>query len=295
MFQSIWSDIKRELEYGNTVTRIIIANIFAFLAIKLVYLILYFSGGGQLPSVYFEIVRFFSLSGSGMYNLTHPWGWFTHMFLHEGFWHILWNMFFLMWFGRIVGDLLGDHRIFPLYLFGGLMGAIVFFLGAQLGFPGISTASYALGASASAMAVMMAAATLAPDYTIRLLLIGDVKIKFLVFALVVLDIIGLSGGNSGGAMAHLGGVFAGWLFILQLRRGLDLSIPVNNFIALFTDWKGRDRHRINRSKMKAVHKAKRGVQRSNLDLDQILEKIKNRGMESLTDEELAFLKKASKD
>jgi membrane associated rhomboid family serine protease len=295
MFQSIWSDLRKELEYGNTVTRIILANVFVFLAIKLVYLILYFSGGGQLPPVYLQIVRFFSLSGSGMYNLTHPWVWFTHMFFHEGFWHILWNMLFLMWFGRIVGDLLGDHRIFPLYIFGGLVGAIVFFMGAQLGFPGIGTNSYALGASASAMAIMMAAATLAPDYSIRLLLIGDVKIKFVVLALIIIDIIGLSGGNSGGSIAHLGGVFAGWLFIAQLRRGFDFSVLVNNFTALFTGLNKSDRYQKNRSRMKTVHKATRGAKNSRLELDEILEKIKRKGMESLTEEELAFLKKASKD
>src|SRR5690606_12519873 len=98
MLNSIWADVKRELSFGNTISKIIVVNVMVFLAINAIKLILFLSFSGSVPPVYTEIVRFFSVSASGYYNLIHPWVWFTHMFVHEGFWHILWNMLFLLWF-----------------------------------------------------------------------------------------------------------------------------------------------------------------------------------------------------
>ncbi|MBK8350183.1 MAG: rhomboid family intramembrane serine protease [Saprospirales bacterium] len=51
-----------------------------------------------------------------------PWQLFTYMFLHEKFWHILWNMVALYWFGNIVGDLIGKSKVIPIYILGGLVG-----------------------------------------------------------------------------------------------------------------------------------------------------------------------------
>jgi membrane associated rhomboid family serine protease len=204
MFNSIWEDIKREFSQGNMVTRIIIVNVIAFVSINLLWIIFRVGSGWETPELYYSVRNFFTISSSWLHNLTHPWALITHMFLHESFWHILWNMLFLYWFGRIVGDFIGNHRILPLYLLGGLFATLFYFL---FGFLYTSGAThYALGASGAVMAIVVAAGVISPDYIMRLFLLGDVKLKYIVATLVFLDLIGMASDiNTGGHFAHLGG------------------------------------------------------------------------------------------
>ncbi|MEM9992180.1 MAG: rhomboid family intramembrane serine protease, partial [Bacteroidota bacterium] len=227
MFDSIWEDIKREFSYGNMVTRLVIINVVVFVSINLVRLLLFLASGGSVPEFYQDILHFFCMSSDWFHVLTHPWGIFTSMFLHEGLWHILWNMLFLYWFGRIVGDFIGNQRILPLYLLGGLVGSVFYFLSALF----LPIGPFALGASGAVMAIVVAAGTIAPDYMMRLIFLGDVKLKYIVAVLVFLDLIGIANNtNTGGHFAHLGGAAFGAFFVTQLRRGNDLSLPVNNMI-----------------------------------------------------------------
>jgi len=313
MFESIWNDVKREFSYGNMVTRIIIFNVVVFIAINILKLVLFISNGGQLPEVYHTILHFFCMSSDWQFFLTHPWGLITSMFLHEGFWHILWNMLFLYWFGRIVGDFIGNQRILPIYLLGGIAGGILYFASANL-LPNLPMGSFALGASAGVMAIVVAAGAISPDYIMRLLFIGDVKLKYIVAVLVFLDLIVIpDGGNTGGHIAHLGGAFFGWFFVFQLRNGSDWSRPVNTIIdsisnffkGLFSGERPRRKPKVayrnpDRPKSRPKRSSKgEAASDSNSKahqekLDDILDKIKESGYESLTAEEKEFLFNASK-
>ena len=182
MFQSIWDDVKREFQYGNMVTRIIVVNIAIWIVVNIAKLIL------RIPtedaSMYDDFLRFFSMSPNWMFILMHPWVLITSIFLHESFGHILWNMLTFYWFGRIVGDLLGNHRVLPLYLLGGLAGGAVYFIAAQFHVLGLGLPSeMVLGASAAVMAMVACAAYIAPDYIFNLLLIGPVRLKYIAFVL----------------------------------------------------------------------------------------------------------------
>jgi len=217
----------------------------------------------------------------------------------------LWNMLFLYWFGRIVGDLIGDHRILPLYIMGGLTGALAFFLSANaIGYGGGSTV-YALGASGAVMALVTSAGVLAPDYRMHLILIGEVKLKWVVAALIFLDLIGTASNiNTGGHFAHLGGVIFGWFYIVQLREGRDPGAWVQQIMdgisGLFRAQKSTGK---SGSRMKVVHR-KEGSRSTGYtapqrtadfqaELDRILDKIKATGYDSLSDEEKEFLYQAS--
>lgn len=311
MFQSIWEDVKREFGYGNMVTRIIIINVAVFVLIHLVGIILYVSNGAQPSPLFRDVVNFLSMSSDWKYVLTHPWVIFTHMFLHEGFWHILWNMLFLYWFGRIVGDFIGNQRVLPIYLLGGLAGAIIYFLSANLMPYGAMGARFALGASAAVMAVVSAAAFISPDYIMRLLLLGDVKLKYIVMALVFIDLISIANdSNTGGHLAHLGGVAMGWLFVQQLRNGNDLAMPINGFFnrinSFFQSLVGQKQKPGPRMAYKNPHKQARATARKAMtvtdeedlsyqeQLDAILDKIKQSGYDSLSEHEKEFLFNASK-
>ena len=232
MLQSILEDVRREFRMGNMVTRLVIVNIVGFLTINLIRLVLWLGNAGVVHPVYYQIRKYLTLSSEPWFDLTHPWVLITSIFLHEGFWHLLWNMLFLFWFGRIVGDLIGNHRVMPLYLLGGIFAGLIFILSAQFLPFGNHGEVYALGASGAVMALVVAAGMIAPDYGIHLIIIGEVRLKYIVAVLVVLDLISLANdSNTGGHFAHLGGAFFGYLFIVLIREGIDLSTGVNSLMA----------------------------------------------------------------
>ncbi len=305
MFTSIWDDLKQQFNYGNMITRIVLVNIAVFVIINL---ILVFSGAGRDVTGVMrgDILQYVAINKDWMFNLTHPWVLLTNMIVHVGFWHILWNMLLLYWFGRIVGDLLGDRKILPLYFLGGLFGAFVYFIFANIMMDG---PSYAYGASAAVMAVILAAGVIAPEYRMRLILIGEVPLKYIVAALLLIDLIGVGGmSNTGGHVAHLGGAAFGWFFATQLRQGNDLSVPVNNFIDRFINWvnsfnsakKPGPRVAYKNPKAKNVKRSKSNAKSDpssssyQEQLDMILDKIKQTGYESLNETEKEFLFNASK-
>lgn len=319
MFRSIWEDIKQQFSYGNMVTRLIIINVAFFVFINLVWVVMRLSHAYETPEAYYSFLHFFLISSDWWHNLTHPWVIVTNMFAHEEFWHIIFNMLFLYSFGRIVGDFIGDHRLLALYLLGGLAGGLAFFVSANVMGYGGGTIHFALGASAAVMAIVLAAGIIAPDYEMRLLLLGDVKLKYIAGALLLIDIIGIGSNiNTGGRVAHLGGALMGWLFVSQLRSGNDLSEPVNRLLeriqALFQrrpvarKGRGRGPRVVYRNTEGTTTTGSRPTRPAPSDstrssasgglshqeqLDAILDKIKETGYDSLTKEEKEFLFNAS--
>ncbi|WP_069660193.1 rhomboid family intramembrane serine protease [Arcticibacter eurypsychrophilus] len=149
----------------------------------------------------------------------------TYMFGHAGFFHFLFNMLWLYWIGQIFEDFLSGRQFTFAYLSGGLAGALLYILFYNI-FPAFSNVlpvATLIGASASVMAVVVATATLLPNFSIRLLLFGDVKLKYLVLVFIIIDIIGIAELNAGGSIAHLGGALMGFIFIKQLQSGNDWS------------------------------------------------------------------------
>jgi len=312
MFDSIWKDVKKEFSYGNMITRIIIVNVALFMVLNLVKLMLFFASGGVLPEFYETFRNFFLVSSDWRHNLTHPWAIFTSMFLHEGVFHILFNMLFLYWFGRIVGDFIGDQRVLPLYLLGGLAGVAAYFISANIMPFGALGGRYALGASAAVMAIVVASGMIAPDYVMRLLFLGDIKLKYIVTALIFIDMISLANNaNTGGHFAHLGGALFGVFFIFRLREGKDLAVPVNRLLDkiynLFNGQKTKTPPKTRKGPRMAYKNVSKTRKRSKGNaatdthdlshqeqVDAILDKIKRSGYESLSAAEKEYLFNASK-
>lgn len=306
MFGSIADDIRRELNYGNRITRLVIFNIAIFIAINLVRLFYTISSGFSPGLGFQEFLKYVALSSDLVFDVTHPWVFLTHMFVHVGFFHVLFNMLFLYWFGRITADFLGDHRIYPIYFLSGFAGALIYLITSPL----IGGGSIAYGASAAVMGVVVSAAAIAPDYTMRLLFLGDVKLKYIALVLVLLDVFALgSMANFGGHAGHIGGAAFGWLFVTMLKQGTDMSVPFNNLIGWFQGiLSGKPRKTNRRTKRNKVfvresnvrkkggHKADNAPRQADQQarIDAILDKIKAKGYDSLSEEEKEFLFKASK-
>lgn len=296
MFKSLIEDLKHNYNYGNMVTRLIIINVAVFVVTALTK--------AFAPTVYNSVILEYLAVPADLWKLlTRPWTLLTHMFVHSGGWHLIWNMLMLYWFGRIVGDLLNDRRIWPLYLLGSLVGAAAFILSYQL--MGSAVGARAVGASAGIMAIVAAAGAIAPDYQLRLLLLGDVKLKYIVAVLVFVDILSAGGhANAGGAIAHLGGAGLGFLFVYMLRNGTDITEGVirsmNWLSSLVRDDGSGSQRQPKRSPLTVSHKASSASSTSKSaslqdEVDKILEKIKLSGYESLSSEEKQILFKASKD
>ena len=296
MFSSIFRDLKEMLLHGSMLTRLIIINLIAFVVVGVFLRYLF-------PPVYEATIPYLALSSDIIWNLKHPWVFITHMFMHDGFMHILWNMLLYYWFGTIIGDLIGDRKILPLFIYGGLLGAVVFIVSSYINLPENFIGASAVGASAAVMATIVAAGVLAPDYKVRLILIGNVSIKYIVVVLLVIDLIGASGNvNTGGHFAHLGGALFGWFYVSNLRRGVDLSVGFNKvwdkIVDLFDGKKSR------KSKLKVSHKQRSAYKKVSdkkdkdeqlqKKVDEILDKINEKGYDQLTDEEKEFLFLASK-
>lgn len=303
LFKSIWDDFQYSLRAGNMVTKLVVVNFAVFVTLKLIYLILSLFTMGNAQGMYETVLENLWLYADLRDLVFHFWGILTHMFLHDSFWHLVNNMIGLYLFGRIVSDLIGDRRILPIYLFGGLAGALVYVVTAQFY---LGVGSYALGASAAVMALGGAALILAPDYRVHLLFLGAVKVKYVVLLLVLLDLVGIAGTYpAGGHAAHIAGFAMGCFFVFQLRDGRDWAVPVNNVYA----WLGglfsaKPRPKFQRPKhapkMTATFGGAKGSAKSDsLDhsfqekLDTILDKIKAQGYESLNQAEKDFLYEAS--
>ena len=303
MFESVWQDVKYKVQMGNMVTRLVIANVAIYIIVNLVWaMITGFSGDPVAGEASYNVfLRWISLSSDAVYTLTHIWVIITHMFVHEDFLHILFNMLYLYWFGNILGDMIGDKKILPLYLLGGLMGALAYMIAAQF----MTLGYIAMGASAAGLAIVVASAMVAPEYNMRLLFIGDVKLKYIAAFVVVMDIFALAIGtkNTGGHIAHLGGALMGFLFISSLNRGKDLSEPVNNFFEKVQNFFKPKKLKVaykNTSNRPTLNRNQRahavsGESISDQDqLDAILDKIKLKGYNSLSATEKKFLADASK-
>lgn len=304
MFRSILNDIRHQFDSGNTITRLIIVNVAVFLAIMVFQLVVTLSSGfNPQHGVFGQVMNYLFLSDDLIWDAKHPWTIITHMFTHVGFFHLLFNMMILYWFGRIAGDLLGDHRMLPLYFFSGLAGALIYLLSAPLIYQGGSNLH---GASAAIMGIVAAAGITAPDYQMRLLFLGDVRLKYIVAGLLGIYIIGIANmENVGGHMAHLGGAAFGFFYVHMLRQGHDLA---RGFIRLGSLFKKQVRLPVRTVKRKVTMEVRHRAANRTADaqlpqeqsyhgdqdrLDSILDKIKQKGYDSLSEEDKNFLHEAS--
>ncbi|WP_298740128.1 rhomboid family intramembrane serine protease [uncultured Chitinophaga sp.] len=292
---SFQSDIRYWLRQGNTVNHLLFWNIAIFVVLGLLRLIAYFSRAGAVAFTFVsdQLVLHSNLE----VLLRKPWGLFTYMFAHINIFHIFFNMLNLYWFGNLFRDFLGNKRILPLYLLGGLMGGVLYMLSFNLLFPAAVNLPL-LGASAAVMCLLVGSATLMPNYEIGLLLLGSVRLKWLAMAIIVLDLISIPQGNIGGIIAHIGGAALGFIYIRLLKNGTDLCQPlmwVFDALSGANTAKPRQKRAFKpkKSPLKVVKKAQ--DENRQLKLDQLLDKINEKGIGSLSPEERAWLDKHSKE
>ena len=293
---NILDNIKRTFNKGDVLMKFIFINIAVFFAIHAVGVIATLF---QLKSL--DPLPILAVPSQLKMLLIRFWTLFTYMFVHVGFMHILFNMLWLYWFGKIFQSYFNDRTLGSLYVIGGLAGALLYILA-------FNTIPYyiyesghgvMIGASASVMAIVMAAAFYRPEVSLNLFLFGRVKIIYIAIAVFVIDFFSLSNGNNpGGHVAHIGGAIAGYLFATQYKKGKDFTLPISRFLDkianLFKKRKYKGAHKVVYKKPETDYDYNYRKKQESKNIDTILDKLKQSGYGSLSSEEKRQLFDASK-
>lgn len=310
MYGSFWENLRNAFRHSdNSLYKLIAINILVFFLLLIVRVLLTISGLGD---IYKAGLSYLMMPASLPKLATQPWTVFTYMFLHEGVFHILFNMLFLYWFGLLIHQYLGSRKLANLYILGGLFGAVFYVLIYNLApyFSASVDSSMMLGASAGVFAVVVGAATLSPNTTFFLLLIGPVRIVYIAAFYVILSFANSIGDNAGGEIAHLGGALLGYLYIVQLRKGNDWGIPVQKVGIFFENLFSGNRRKVKVSYRKAKTEssgafggfsakststpAPKSQETTQEEIDRILDKIAEKGYDALSKEEKRKLFEFSK-
>jgi membrane associated rhomboid family serine protease len=298
MYSSFWDNLKNAFNRrDNSLYKLMAINLIAFFILLISRVVLTLSGFG---AVYKEGLKWIMMPASLPTLAKQPWSIFTYFFLHEGLFHILSNLLFLYYFGLLIHQYLGSRKLTNLYILGGVFGAGFYVLMYNIApyFSGAVDTSFMLGASAGVFAVVVGAATLAPQTTFVLLLFGPVKIVYIAAFYVLLSFANSIGENAGGEIAHLGGAMLGYGYIVALRRGWDLGIPIQK-VGLFFENLGTRRapkvsyKRTSSTKSTGTNPEKKETLTQE-EVDKILDKIADKGYEGLTKEEKRKLFEYSK-
>lgn len=289
---NILDNIKQTYKNGNMVIRLIYVNSAVFLFFSLLSVFFYLFRLDQI-----SVAHWFSAPSNLQSLLRHFWTPITYMFYHEHFFHILFNMLVLFWFGRFFLMYFSEKQLLAVYVFGGLLGALLYILAYNLlpvytmpranGFVPVDS-SILMGASGSIMAIILASAVRAPKMEMHLLFIGRIKLMWIAIIVVLVSLFGLRSANSGGELAHLGGALGGYLFVVFERKGIDITRFINSIIDFFVNiFKPRPKVKSTKyhaQKMSPEEYNQKKAQ-DEKEIDRILDKIKTSGYESLTVDE----------
>lgn len=288
----IFTNLKQNFKVGDVLTKLIYINVGIFVLIRLVsvFLMLF-----NINSTSF--LQYLQFPSSPELFLYRPWTVFTYMFTHFDVLHILFNMLWLYWFGKLFLTYWGERQLGGLYVWGGIAGAVLFMLSYNIFpyFQNLANDSYLMGASASVMAIVFAVAFYQKDLEVNLLIVGKVKLIYLAIFTFVIDLLAITSSNAGGHLAHIGGALLGIYFAVQIQKGKDLTRPMNRLIDWFVNLgKRKPKMKVSYKRTETDYEYNARKHQEIVDLDSILDKLKRSGYESLSSDEKKRLFDASR-
>ncbi len=287
---------------GNALVTLISINAVVFLIfvfIKIIYLVVQSS-----PGIFENTIEPWFIMTANIHGLAQkPWTFFSYMFTHTSLILALTNMLWLWVFGSIFQDITGNKKLIPLYIYGGIAGALLFIASYYL-IPSIKpliTSSALQGASAATMAVAVATTTLAPNFRFFKMLNGGIPLWIVTALYIIIDLAGIARQGAPHYIVHLGGGLAGFMFVLSLKKGKDWSLWMNTFYNWFMNLFNPEKQKVpvKKIKEKVFYKTrdqKPFVKKANITqqrIDEILDKINQQGYQLLSEEEKNILKRAA--
>ena len=282
---NILDDLKFQYRIGGIANKMIYWNV-GFFLLSIIFFYQFKSGAFDFPN-------WLAVSSDPTTVLIKPWTLLTYAFFHYGFLHLFFNMMVLNFSSRLFLTFFTQKQYLGLYILSAIFAGLCFVTSFYL----LHQTSSMVGASAAIMALLVATTTYQPLMEIRLLLIGNVKLWHITAVLLLLDLLQIQMENTGGHIAHLSGAFFGYIYIKLLQNGTDLSRIVNAVIDLFTQKKATPFKRVHVNPKKPAIKRESKIvlkDKTQQQLDDILDKISQSGYDSLTAEEKEFLFKAGK-
>jgi len=279
-FKNAWN------KENNGLIKIILINVIVFVSMSILEVFITLSGFGELFNLFLNKLM---LPASLKVFIFQPWSIVTYFFLHMNFMHILWNMLFLYWFGKIIHENIGNNAVISLYIIGGIIGGLSYMALFNIipYYDNRVSESLMLGASAGVFSVVVGSATLLPNYTFYLLFLGPVRIKYIALFYVLLSFFDVTGSNAGGEIAHLGGALMGYLYIRQLQNGVNMGKGIIDILNIFN----KNKKEVI-SKEEKTNEIKKDISQD--EIDKILDKISDSGYKSLSNNEKEKLFNASK-
>ena len=287
----------------NALIKLVVICIVVFVGLAFMKAVWYFTYQKDLvlPLFHKNVLSLFIMPADFDKLLSRPWTIITHMFVHDNVWAVFANMLWLWCFGYIMQDLTGNNKIIPLFIYGALAGAIAFIAVYNL-MPSLRPQlphAEAMGASAGVMSVAVATTMLSPGYRLFPMIRGGMPLWVLTVFYVLFKIFTIT--DTANLMVHIAGALAGFLFIFYIQKGYDGGAWMNNFF----DWVGNlfnpNKPKKGRSiKQTLFYKSssapyKKTTNITQQRIDEILDKINQKGYNFLTEEEKEFLKRASKE
>ena len=286
---------------GNALVQLVVLNGVLFVILKFIY-VLYLLNSRNPAAYDSNVLNWFVLPGTVEKLSSRPWTVLTYMFSDQHIFRFIGNMFWLWCFGYILQDMTGNRKLIPIYLYGGVAGAIFFLLSYAI-FPQLQAAAPAarlIGSNAAIMALAIAITTVAPDYRIFPMINGGIPLWILTLLYLLVDFSSIAHGDAGAYIANLAGAATGFLFIYQLRRGHDGSVWMNQVFDWFNNLFDPDKKQRIRSpkdefyyKVSGTQPFKKIPNVTQQRIDEILDKINQQGYRFLTDEEKEVLKRAA--
>ncbi|MBL7700887.1 MAG: rhomboid family intramembrane serine protease [Ferruginibacter sp.] len=303
-----YKEQKRRFTLGqpdNALVWLFVINVVFFLVLQTIKVAINVNDHSS-DTFYARVVYWFQLPAETGSLSEKPWTVFTYMFSDVEIMRALSNMLWLWAFGTVLQNLTGNKKLIPVYLYGGFAGALFFIATAYL-VPSNKAAidSLALlGANASVMAIAVAATMISPGYRFFSHIGGGIPVWILTVVYVAIDLGSLARTEAPAAfsVAHLGGAFAGLLFVSMLKKNMDGSVWMNNFYNWFINLFNPNKKKVKNNVKERVFYNTGGKnpysKTANITeqrIDEILDKINQKGYNHLTKEEKDILKKASED
>lgn len=241
------------------------------------------SAAGSFFGLHDSIISsWLALPADPLKALSRPWTAVTYIVTHLSPLHLLFNTLWLLWFGRMLSDITRDRTILVLFLGGGIAGAIVYVVVSYLS--GYPSEAYLTGDSAAVLSVMTATAVLMPNRQIGLFLLGEIKIKWIAIVCIAITLLGANGAGTPPFGAHIAGILFGLLWALE-HKGIFKTVRLSE--------KNVNRDYRKKIKVRKAVKAFQETRNSEERLDELLDKIRVSGYDSLSDKEKTELNRIS--
>lgn len=289
---NIIDNLQKEFKQGSILNKLIYINIAAFILLSIINVLSFmFQFNNSL------LLDRFYLPANTITLAKQPWSIISYMFLHNGILHILFNMIWLHFAGKLFLQYLNPQQLLTTYILGGISGGLIFILAYNYipVFQQLSNSASAVGASASVLAIMIAIATYVPNYAVQFPFFGFIKLKYIAIFIVTIDLLSIPNSNAGGHLAHIGGALFGYIYVIQIKKGKDYSLSFFNLLSvLINTFKRKKRINISHRRPKSDYEFNSEKSLKQKEIDKILEKIANSGYDSLSKNEKAKLFNASK-